>query len=99
MMNNQECQESAHPSYKEHHARLNRLIGQLEGVKKMIDEQRYCPEILTQLRAIRSAVRSLERNILDSHLAHCVVKAFEGTDEHIKAQKISEIQELIKTFD
>jgi DNA-binding FrmR family transcriptional regulator len=99
MITQEGCTDSSHPSYEKHLARLSRLAGQLKGVEKMINEKRYCPDILTQLRAIRSAVRSLELQMLDSHLSHCVVQAFEGADQNAKTQKIAEIRELIKTFD
>jgi DNA-binding FrmR family transcriptional regulator len=51
---------------------LNRIAGQIEGIKKMVDEGRYCPEILSQLRAVRSAVKGIETEILRRHLSSCV---------------------------
>ncbi|OJV12567.1 MAG: hypothetical protein BGO27_03490 [Alphaproteobacteria bacterium 33-17] len=79
--------------------RLNKIKGQIEGIKKMIEESRYCPEILTQLKAVRIAIRNVEVNILESHLSHCVTKAFDSNDEYEKQKKIEEIKKLIKKFE
>ena len=58
--------------------RINRIHGQLKGVEKMIVEKRYCLEILQQTRAITSAIKSLENNILNKHIDHCVVDAMKN---------------------
>lgn len=99
MIDHQECEDINHPSHIEQLPRLNRIAGQVEGVKKMIKEQRYCPDILTQLHAVRSAVRNLEIQILDSHLSHCVAEAFQQNDQEKQKQKIEEIRQLIKKFE
>ena len=57
-----------HPSHIENIPRLNRIAGQIEGIKKMIEDGRYCPEIISQLRAVRAAVKAVESNILQKHL-------------------------------
>lgn len=80
-------------NHKNEIPRLNRAIGQLEGIKKMIEEQRYCPDILIQLKAVRSAIKSVEKNILASHLEHCVAESF-GNSEDAK-KKIMEIKSLL----
>ncbi len=54
--------------------RLNRLIGQLNGVKKMVEEDRYCEEVIIQLSAIFQAVRSLAYGMLERHMHHCIVE-------------------------
>jgi DNA-binding FrmR family transcriptional regulator len=97
-MNHQECKDKLHPSHEEQLPRLNRIAGQIEGVKKMIQERRYCPDIMTQLHAVRSAIRNLEIQILDTHLSHCVIDAFQQTDQEKQKQKIEEIRQLIKRF-
>lgn len=90
---------SNHPSHEEQLPRLNRIAGQVEGVKKMIQERRYCPDILTQLHAIRAAVRHLEIQMLDTHLSHCVTETFKSKDEEEIKQKIAEIQQILKRFE
>ncbi len=87
------CSEHLNPSHKSEIPRLNRAIGQLEGIKKMINEQRYCPEILIQLKAVRSAVKSVESSILKRHLENCVVESFSNQEE--AKQKIMEIKTLL----
>lgn len=63
---------SRHPSHHEQLRRLNRARGQLDGVVKMINEERYCVDILTQLRAARSALRAVEDGVLRTHVQHCI---------------------------
>lgn len=84
------------PSHAEDMGRLNRIIGQLEGVKRMIENKRYCMDILMQTRAVASAIRSLESSILKRHLGHCVLKAFKSGDKSNESDKIAEIMELFK---
>ena len=77
-------------------AKLNRIGGQIEGVKRMIEENRHCPEILTQLRAARSAIRTVEAHILEAHLQHCVTQAMHDGKTQ---EKIDEIKDLFKRYD
>jgi CsoR family transcriptional regulator, copper-sensing transcriptional repressor len=98
-MKTQEYEDQAHPSHAKHLSRLNRIAGQIAGVQKMIRDQRYCPEILIQLHAARAALRNLEVLILNSHLSHCVLEAFENNNPKKQKQKIEEIQQMIKRFD
>jgi|TARA_B110000971_G_C19853809_1_gene428397 DNA-binding FrmR family transcriptional regulator len=75
--------------------RINRIIGQLKGVEKMIVEKKYCMDILQQTRAVSSAIKSLENNILNKHIDHCVKDAIKKNNKD-KNEKISEIQDLLK---
>lgn len=61
-----------HPSHSDQLQRLKRARGQLDGVIRMIDEGRYCVDILTQLRAARSALRAVEDGVLRTHVQHCI---------------------------
>ncbi|MEE0245870.1 metal-sensing transcriptional repressor [Ellagibacter isourolithinifaciens] len=74
--------------------RLNRAIGQLNGVKAMIDDNRYCGDVLTQLAAAESAVRSISAILLQNHLETCVVEQIEAGNTAI----IDEAMQLIKKF-
>jgi CsoR family transcriptional regulator, copper-sensing transcriptional repressor len=78
-------------------ANLNRVIGQLEGIKRMIGDNRYCMDILTQCEAAKSAIKAIERNILEQHLSSCIVKAFE--EDKDKQTKIKEILDFFKKID
>jgi DNA-binding FrmR family transcriptional regulator len=88
------CEEN--PSHEKEISRLNRATGQLEGVKKMIAERRYCPEILALLKGVRSALKIVESNILKRHLELCVADSFANAKERDK--KISEIKEMLDRF-
>ena len=86
-----------HPKHIENIPRLNRIAGQIEKKKKMIEDGRYCPDIISQLRAVRSAVKAVESNILQKHLQHCVAQSFASTAD--KDQKIAELKALFDRFD
>lgn len=88
-----------HPCHHDETGRLNRIAGQVEGVKKMIDEGRYCPDILAQIRAIRSALKSVEANVLDRHLEHCVRDAVASGNEKDQKQKLDEIKAIFRKYD
>ncbi len=91
--------KTQHPSHHSQLSHLNRVSGQVEGIKKMIEEGRYCPEILNQLRAVRSAIKSIELRILDTHLSSCVTDACLSQNQEEQRKKIDEIRELIKRFE
>lgn len=62
--------------------RLRRIEGQVRGIAKMIDEDKYCIDVLTQISAVNSAMRAVALNLLEEHLGHCVSHAVaEGGDE------------------
>lgn len=75
--------------------RINRIIGSMEGAKKMIEDDRYCNDILIQLSAIESSIKSLSGILLEYHLTHCIKDAFQS-DESDSA--IEEIVDLFKRF-
>ncbi len=74
--------------------RLKRISGQIEGIKKMIEEKRYCTDILMQTKAARSALKALEVSILEKHLNHCVIGAFDSKSKVDTQKKVDEILEL-----
>lgn len=88
--------DKAYPDHASNMNRINRIMGQLEGIKRMIEEKRYCPEILTQTRAISSALRALETAILEKHLHHCVTSALEGGSRKEIDGKLNELLTLFK---
>jgi DNA-binding FrmR family transcriptional regulator len=85
------CDEN--PSHLASIPRLNRAAGQLEGAKKMIGSNRYCPDILIQLRAARTAIKAAETEIFKRHLESCVANSFGDPKE--SAIKIAEIKKLL----
>ena len=89
------CEKSTHRTEKEKkniNNRLNIIEGQIRGIKQMINDDRYCEDILTQLSAINKAVESLENTILESHIRNCVNLELKNGNEEI----INEVMELFK---
>lgn len=86
------------PNHKKNMDALKRIEGQVRGVQKMIDEKRYCVDILTQLSAVGCAVASVQDNILMRHLDTCVKTAFQSASDLEKSKKINEVIKLLKTF-
>jgi DNA-binding FrmR family transcriptional regulator len=76
--------------------RVNRIEGQIGGIKRMIEGEKYCVEILTQIKAVRSALRSLELNILEGHANGCLMKAVESGSKKVTKEKVDEIMELLR---
>ena len=76
--------------------RINRIEGQVRGIKKMVEEERYCVDILTQIKAIKSALSSVETNIVEEHLNHCMNHAMMAKDEDRTREIVSEIKSLLK---
>ncbi len=91
-----DMEKQNNPNHTDNIPRLNRIAGQIEGVKKMIEDGRYCPEIIIQLRAVRSALKAVESNILHKHLQHCVAQSFASKKD--KEQKIEELKMLFDRF-
>ena len=77
---------------------LKKIEGQIRGIQRMIEDKRYCVDILTQLHSIVGAILRVEDKILKKHLEGCVVKALKGRSEVEKQRKIDEIVELISRF-
>lgn len=76
--------------------RLKRIEGQVRGLQEMIEDKRYCVDILTQIKAVRSALRSVEDQIVEAHLNHCVHNAVESKDKAQSTEMIEEIKALLK---
>ena len=74
--------------------RLRRIEGQVRGIAKMIDDDKYCIDVLTQINAISSALRAVALNLLDDHLGHCVTDAI-GNDTGDAEAKIAEASAAI----
>ena len=75
--------------------RLSRIEGQVRGVARMIEEDRYCIDVLTQFRAARAALSRVETEMLKDHLDHCIEAAIVGGDAADQRRKASELIELL----
>lgn len=90
------CHEIEHASHKAQLTRVNRIAGQVRGIKTMIEEEKYCVDILTQIKAARSALKSLELEILENHANHCLIGAVESGSVKVAKDKVDEVLELLK---
>ncbi|NEW87737.1 MULTISPECIES: metal-sensitive transcriptional regulator [Rhodopseudomonas] len=79
--------------------RLGRIEGQVRGISKMMEEGRYCIDIVTQISAVRAALRRVEEEVLKDHVAHCVEHAITSGDKNDQRQKIAELMEVIRRSD
>jgi DNA-binding FrmR family transcriptional regulator len=78
--------------------RLHRIEGQVRGIERMVDEDRYCIDVLTQISAVSTALESLALQILDEHVKHCVAGALATGDEAAAAEKTDELLEAVQRF-
>lgn len=87
--------ESIHQNHQAELPRIRRVIGQVGAIERMITEERYCMDILQQIKAARSALLALETNVLRSHLEGCVKQALMAPDSFEAEKKIKEISKLL----
>ena len=80
-------------------ARLGRIEGQVRGIARMIEADRYCIDVLTQLRAVRAALRRVEDEVLADHVAHCVEGAIASGDGGEQRRKVQELLEVLTRRD
>ncbi len=78
--------------------RLHRIEGQVRGVEKMVEDDRYCIDVLTQIAAVNTALESLAFKILDEHVRHCVAGALTSGDEANAQTKTEELLEAVQRF-
>ena len=78
--------------------RLKRIEGQVRGIQRMVEEGRYCVEIMTQIDAAAAALARVQDGILESHLQHCVADALEGEDVGVRREKVDEVVTLLKKY-
>ncbi|MCP5412051.1 MAG: metal-sensitive transcriptional regulator [Alphaproteobacteria bacterium] len=75
--------------------RLNRIEGQIRGISKMLEEDRYCIDVVTQITAARAALRRVEEEVLRDHVATCVEHAVASGNKSEQRKKISELMEVL----
>ena len=75
--------------------RLKRIEGQVGGLHRMIEEDRYCVDVLTQINAVRAALHKVEAEILRNHVAHCVADAFSEGNPEGQRQKVEELVDIM----
>ena len=75
--------------------RLRRIEGQVRGLQKMVEEDRYCPDIITQVASVQEALRGVARNLMKNHLHHCAAKALKSGKKEEAQAMYDELLELI----
>jgi DNA-binding FrmR family transcriptional regulator len=75
--------------------RLNRIEGQVRGLIRMVEDDRYCIDIVTQIAAVRAALRKVEEAVLQDHVAHCVEGAIRSGDADEQRRKVAELIEVL----
>jgi DNA-binding FrmR family transcriptional regulator len=79
--------------------RLSRIEGQVRGLGRMVGDDRYCIDIVTQISAVRAALRRLEEEVLRDHVAHCVNQAIASGDQTEQRRKVSELMDVLSRAD
>jgi CsoR family transcriptional regulator, copper-sensing transcriptional repressor len=79
--------------------RFSRIEGQVRGLSRIVDEDRYCIDIVTQISAVRAALRRVEEEVLKDHVAHCVEHAIASSDKADQRKKISELMAVMGRID
>ena len=87
-----------HPSHDNQLVRLKKVEGQIRGIQTMIEERRYCMDLLSQIRAVTGAMKKIESGILESHLSHCVNDTITSNSSDDAAIKIKEIIRFFEKF-
>ena len=85
----------AHAAKSARLKRLSRIEGQVRGLGRMVEENRYCIDIVTQIAAVRAALRRVEEDILRDHISHCVAHAMASGDKAQQSEKIDELMDVL----
>ena len=76
-------------------ARLSRIEGQVRGVARMVEDDRYCIDVITQVAAVRAALRGVEEEILRDHVGHCVEHAIASGNKSEQRKKVAELMDVL----
>ncbi len=87
-----------YPSHLQELGRLKKIEGQIKGIQKMIQDGRYCIDILTQLSSVVGAIKSLEENILNRHLRSCLADSMANRSARDRERKVDEIIDILFKF-
>lgn len=84
-----------HHDKSAHLKRLSKIEGQVRGLSRMVEEDRYCIDIVTQVSAVRAALRRVEEDILREHIAHCVEHAITSGNADEQRKKVQELMDVL----
>jgi CsoR family transcriptional regulator, copper-sensing transcriptional repressor len=79
--------------------RLSRIEGQVRGLARMLEEDRYCIDVITQVAAVRAALKRVEEQVLEDHVRHCVEHAIMSGDAEEQRKKVAELLEVLRRGD
>jgi CsoR family transcriptional regulator, copper-sensing transcriptional repressor len=77
--------------------RLRRIEGQVRGLQRMLEDDRYCPDIIVQVASVQEALRGVARNLMRNHLRHCAAQALRSADQKTSEEMYDELLETIYT--
>ena len=78
--------------------RLHRIEGQVRGIERMVEEERYCIDILTQIAAVKTALEKVGANLLEGHVNHCIADAITAQDQDMATAKTNELLGAVQRF-
>ena len=84
-----------YPNHEEQLNRLSKIEGQLRGVRRMIEDRRYCIDIVSQIKAINAALKQVQMGVLEKHIHHCVAESLNSRKPEIFEEKVTEIVEVL----
>ena len=87
--------QQIYPNHEAQLARLAKIEGQLRGVRKMIEERRYCIDIVGQIKAVTAALKQVQMGVLETHIHHCVRESLETRDAELAEEKIREVVQVL----
>lgn len=88
-----------YPNHENQLQRLNKIQGQMNGIRKMIEEQRYCIDIVSQIKAVTSALKQVQMGVLEKHIHHCVVEAVNSRKPENFEEKVEELITVLSRMD
>lgn len=91
-------QQKSPPGHHDQLKRLARVRGQIDGIGRMIEQDRYCVDILVQLRAVHAALRKVEEQVLRGHVEHCVAGALKAPDPAQGQEKLDELFDVLGRY-
>ncbi|MCH8075875.1 MAG: metal-sensitive transcriptional regulator [SAR324 cluster bacterium] len=84
-----------YPNHEEQLNRLSKIEGQLRGVRRMIEDRRYCIDIISQIKAINAALKQVRMGVLEKHIHHCVAESLNSRKPELFEEKVTEIIDVL----
>lgn len=88
-----------YPNHEEQLNRLSKIEGQLRGVRRMIEDRRYCIDIVSQIKAVNAALKQVQMGVLEKHIHHCVAESLNSRKPELFEEKVTEIVEVLGRMD